>query len=185
MKRISAELAVIGALVIAVIVTIGLFCLNSRPLVSCSVVGQTNDASGQAHVVFQLSNSHSHSIFVGLYSVEAQTAEGWRSVRKQEAGEPLTGVPAKGTKRFSFSPPANVSAWRLRLIYSLPSSTLRAAAIEIMARLFRRAWPDRTGIITTPVISAEQPPQGGANGRQPIRSETNRTSAAAASRRSP
>jgi len=51
----------------------------------------------------------------------------------------------------------------LRLIYSLPSSTLRAAAIEIMARLFRRPWPDRTGIITTPVISAEQPPVGAAN----------------------
>ena len=64
--------------------------------------------------------------------------------------------------------------------YSMMSGTGRSgpADIEVPVRM--------DGTIPEPVVSKGDPnPQGGANGRQPVGSETNRTPAAAASRRSP
>jgi hypothetical protein len=130
---------------------------SARTPVSCIVIGQTNAASGIVHVIFELSNSYSSSVFVGLYSVDAKTASGWRSVRKEEHGEPLAGVPAGGTKRFSFSPPRDLSVWRLRLIYTAPRTWFHDLVDFGFLRLFGEGclWVE---FVTTPEISDQSEP---------------------------
>jgi hypothetical protein len=154
MKRLSPEQAVTAAVTIAVL-GLGLIGWMLRPSVSCRVIAQTNDAFGQLHVVFQLSNSYADTIAVGLYSIEGQTPDGWRSQRRE--GELLAGVPARGSKTFAFSAPQGVSCWRLRLVYSPPTSFLRDAYVQSMGRLFGQ-WPYPTRVIKTPVIYTKRVP---------------------------
>jgi hypothetical protein len=101
-------------------------------------------------------------------------------------GKPVVTRPKMDNEKGDRVPPSStVSNQTSSVTYSFPVANKKLAHATFMFWAPARQFPERCYRLDLKQFTEKSNPQGGANGRQPSGSETNRTSAAAASRRSP
>jgi hypothetical protein len=202
------------ALVAMIWLTVGLKPVP-KPVPGITIVGYTNTTTKRSGDVFGAvvallnGGSATMSLRVSPFdgtpypSIEAETPSGWTNYHMggMTASRELL-RPGSNYVFFAFLP-TNASRWKMT--FQVSTASIRERAIwnliehRSLAPLYPvLGWPLRLLPNTTEYLDVKtrvfevtddgeswHNPQGGANGRQPVRSETNRAAAAAASRRSP
>ena len=201
-KLAAITLAVVGALLVAT----AWYRTSTVPL-RLRFLYATNDASGLAVCVFRLENRTRETVISSDGYLKKQGALGWVTGYERERFANLNGehrFPPGGDNVFRVFTRPNE---RLRLVlHCVPEGAVGAQYQEtrwmrvvrfISSRLPGSSpyqqplnrWRMSFAGVRYPASgffrSSPSNPQGGANGRQPLSSDTNRTSLTAASRRSP
>ncbi len=165
---------------------------------SVTFISLTNDNSGKMMAQFSIANHFSRRVRCGVCEVQLCQTNGWPNAVRVAGGADWLPVATGSERVFSVPtpPPAGVN-WRVPLVYQEDLSLVD----NLRFRADLRAWgiarwhpgkplPVRHGdgfhrnlFTYGPEMLEMLNPHGGVNGRQPVRSGTNQTSAATGSGR--
>jgi len=191
----------------ALLASICLAWVSGRPRLAIIKLGTcyTNDL-GEVSACFMLTNSSAHRLIYGGIGFEYRSESGWdklahgkvrvAGMKPYETGimyggetlEPKTGfVFVDGHQNSTDARP-----YRYAALWALPPKEVetrprwKKGFDHLAMKWFGRPLLLPYGVVRSSALTPRLPnPQGGANGRQPVGSDTNRTSAATASPRSP
>jgi hypothetical protein len=191
----------------AILGLISLAWVSSRPRLTIVKLGihDTNER-GEVCECFMLTNSSAARLVYGGIGFEFRSQSGWSKLehgkvsgpgrKPYETGIMYGGETLEPRSGFVFVDAHRKSTdarpYRYAVLWALPPKDAESRprwekwfdglAIKWLARPLLLPY----GVVRSPTLIPEGPnPQGGANGRQPFSSDTNSTSAGAASRRSP